>query len=526
MKKLILIFIVLIFFIMGLIGGPAKDQGDILVKLNFYEGLKGEETEGESVISTYFLKPLFVGKINIENSGKRESAEIKKIFNLSGINLMSEAKWGWRRGEKKKEFQLLILNGHEFMVEIMMKELHDNFIVMVSNRQNKKVLLKSDIILPEKKSSVFGFEDSRGKPFFLSLSRAAGESIIRKETPATKIAKVKNPVLIKKVKPVYPKEALIKHISGIVKIEAVCDVYGRVVKTNVISGHHVLSNAAVKALKQWVYEPYLINNIPKPVRFTVIVKYNLDGKKKTKKKTGTRQELILVRGTPPAYPETAIRAKVSDKVRIKATINEKGDVSRVTVLSGHPLLTGPSRQAVMSWKFKPVIINGKSAKKNINVVLKFHPDFLRVEKSYNLMPEDTGIPDIWPAKGYLTLTFGDERRVDESGRVVKQKGKIIKHKGVDIAAKRGSKVIAPAAGKVIEAKFFKYYGKMVILDHGNGYISKYAHLDELKVKKGKKVKKGSLIGLVGSTGTSTAPHLHWEVHFKGKPVNPLNLLKE
>lgn len=425
MKKLILIFILLIFFIMGLIGGPAKDSGDILVKLNFYEGLKGEETKGESVISTYFLKPLFVGKINIENSGKSESAEIKKIFNLSGINLMSEAKWGWRRGEKKKEFQLLILNGHEFMVEIMMKKLHDNFIVMVSNRQNKKVLLRSDIILPEKKSSVFGFEDSRGKPFFLSLSRAAGESIIRKETPATKIARVKNPVLIKKVKPVYPKEALIKHISGIVKIEAVCDVYGRVVKTNVISGHYVLSNAAVKALKQWVYEPYLINNIPKPVRFTVIVKYNLDNKKR--------------------------------KAPVKQIKN---------------------------------------------------------------------IPDIWPAKGYLTLTFGDERRTDETGRVVDQKGKIVKHKGVDIAAKRGSKVIAPATGKVIDAKFFKYYGKMVILDHGNGYISKYAHLDELKVKKGGKVKKGSLIGLVGSTGKSTAPHLHWEVHYKGKPVDPLKLIKE
>ncbi|MCK5220379.1 MAG: M23 family metallopeptidase, partial [Candidatus Aminicenantes bacterium] len=159
------------------------------------------------------------------------------------------------------------------------------------------------------------------------------------------------------------------------------------------------------------------------------------------------------------------------------------------------------------------------------VIVKYNLDNKRPKK-IKPVKKISNIPDIWPAKGYLTLTFGDERRTDKTGMVVKQKGKIIKHKGVDIAAKRGSKVIAPATGKVIEAKIFKYYGKMVILDHGNGYISKYAHLDELKVKKGKKVKKGSLIGLVGSTGTSTAPHLHWEVHYKGKPVDPLKLIKE
>lgn len=421
MKKLTLILIVLIQFIMGVIAGPVNDKSDILVKLNFYEGLKGEETKGESVVSSYFLKSLFVGKINIESSEKNESAEIKKIFNLSGINLMSEAKWGWRRGEKKKEFQLLILNGHEFMVEIMMKELPDNFIVKVINRQNKKVLLKSDIILPEKRSSVFGFEDSRGKPFFLSLSRAMGESIIRKEPPVEKIVSVKNPVLIKKVKPVYPKVALRRKITGVVKIEAVCDIYGKVVKTNVISGNPILSNAAIKALKQWVYEPFLINNKPKPVRFTVIVKYNLDGKKKQIKKV-----------TP------------------------------------------------------------------INLI--------------------KNVPNIWPTKGYLTWVFGE--RVDK-----KTKHKFF-HKGVDIAAKEKSKVIAPANGIVTFAASKGKHGNLIIIDHQNNYISKYAHLYSMKVKAGDKVKKGDVIGLVGSTGQSNGSHLHWEVHFKGKPINPLDLLKE
>ncbi len=525
MKKLILIFIMVIFFIAGLISGPVKDSNDILVKLNFYEGLKGEQPEGEKIVSTYFLKSLFVGKINVDNSGKSESAEIKKIFNLSGLNLMSEAKWGWRRGEKQKEFQVLILNGHEFIVEVTMKEMPDNFIVMVMNRENKKILLKSDLILPEKKSSVFGFEDAWGKPFFLSLSRAAGESILRKETPAKKIARVKNPVLIKKVNPIYPKEALKRKISGIVKMEAICDIYGKVEKINVISGNPILGKAASDALKQWVYEPFLINNKPQPVQFTVIVKFHLDPKKKKLKEAEPVNNLILINGTPPAYPETAKRARVSGTVRIETTINEKGDVTNVKVLNGHPLLTPAARAAVVNWKFKPVTMEGKPVKTDAHIQINFTPD-LNVKIHNSIVKKETGIPDIWPARGYLTLTFGEKRPVNEKGNITTKKGKFIEHKGVDIAAKRGSNVVAPAGGKVIEAKFYKYYGKMVTIDHGNGYTSKYAHLDELKVKKGQRVKKGSLIGLVGNTGVSTGPHLHWEVHYKGKAIDPLKLIKE
>ncbi|MCK5005581.1 MAG: TonB family protein, partial [Candidatus Aminicenantes bacterium] len=501
MKKLILFFIVLILFIMGVMAGPVDDKSDILVKLNFYEGLKGDEVKGESVVSTYFLKPLFVGKIHIEGSEKNESAEIKKIFNLSGINLMSEAKWGWRRGEKKKEFQLLILNGHEFMIEIMMKELPDNFIVMVSNRQNKKVLLKTDIILPEKRSSVFGFEDSRGKPFFLSLSRAMGESVLRKESPVEKIVSVKNPVLIKKVKPVYPKEALRRKVSGEVLMEAVCDVYGKVVEVKILRGEPLLNSAAVNAVKRWVYEPYIINKVVKPVKFTVIMKFRLDGgKKKTIKKTKTTKDLVFLKGKSPEYPEVAKKARVSDTVSIKATINEKGNVTNVQVLRGHPLLTGPSRESVMTWKFKPVLENGKPVKKDINIKVKFLPDF-KVKTYKSIVYEDTGIPNIWPARGYLTWVFGE--------RVDKKTKKKFFHKGVDIAAKEKSKIIAPANGIVTFAASKGKHGNLIIIDHQNNYISKYAHLYSMKVKAGDKVKKGDVIGLVGSTGQSNGSHLHW-----------------
>ena len=86
---------------------------------------------------------------------------------------------------------------------------------------------------------------------------------------------VQMPSLIKKIEPLYPRAAILAHIKGIVIIEAVTDIYGRVVKTNVISGHPLLKQAAVQAVMQWIYEPYMVNGIPKPVRFTVNVNFTL-----------------------------------------------------------------------------------------------------------------------------------------------------------------------------------------------------------------------------------------------------------
>ncbi len=89
------------------------------------------------------------------------------------------------------------------------------------------------------------------------------------------VTRVKEPTLIKKVKPVYPPVALRARIQHNVVLEAVTDIYGRVKNVRVVSGHPLLNQAAVNAIRQWVYEPYIFNGIPKPVKFTVIIKFNL-----------------------------------------------------------------------------------------------------------------------------------------------------------------------------------------------------------------------------------------------------------
>lgn len=97
------------------------------------------------------------------------------------------------------------------------------------------------------------------------------------------------------------------------------------------------------------------------------------------------------------------------------------------------------------------------------------------------------------------------------------------HTGVDFSADIGTEVYATGDGVVEELENGSWgYGKCIVLNHGFGYKTRYAHLSEFKVKAGQKVKRGELIGLVGNTGKSTGPHLHYEVEMNGNKINPIN----
>ncbi len=127
-------------------------------------------------------------------------------------------------------------------------------------------------------------------------------------------------------------------------------------------------------------------------------------------------------------------------------------------------------------------------------------------------------PSIWPTKGILTSGF--------NWRIDPFTGLREFHQGLDIATQLGNPVVATADGIVIESSSKKDYGNYVIILHNYGYKTIYAHLKKRLVKVGQKVKRGDVIGLVGSTGKSTAPHLHYEVRVHNKPVNPLDYILE
>jgi murein DD-endopeptidase MepM/ murein hydrolase activator NlpD len=122
-----------------------------------------------------------------------------------------------------------------------------------------------------------------------------------------------------------------------------------------------------------------------------------------------------------------------------------------------------------------------------------------------------------PVSGKISSRFG--KRTDP----VNKKKAI--HEGVDIKGKRGNRILATASGKVIKAMKNGGYGNYVEIDHGNGYITVYGHMQNYLVKKGERIKQGQVIGQVGSTGRSTGPHLHYEIQLNKKPIDPAKFMK-
>jgi murein DD-endopeptidase MepM/ murein hydrolase activator NlpD len=121
-------------------------------------------------------------------------------------------------------------------------------------------------------------------------------------------------------------------------------------------------------------------------------------------------------------------------------------------------------------------------------------------------------PSVWPAKGWVTSGFG--RRISPFT------GKPQAHNGLDIAAERGTAVLAPARGRVVFTGRKGPLGKAVEIDHGFGIRTIYGHCDEIHVKVGQRVERGQWIAAIGSTGRSTGPHLHYAVKVAGRSVDP------
>ena len=129
--------------------------------------------------------------------------------------------------------------------------------------------------------------------------------------------------------------------------------------------------------------------------------------------------------------------------------------------------------------------------------------------------KEAAIPSICPVDGgRVTSRFGYRRAPNSRRKEF--------HKGYDIGAPRGTPIKATADGIVAFVGRNRGYGKMITINHGNGYSTRYAHAKKLLKKRGTVVKKGDVIALVGNTGRSTGPHLHYEVRKNGVPVNPKN----
>ncbi len=125
-------------------------------------------------------------------------------------------------------------------------------------------------------------------------------------------------------------------------------------------------------------------------------------------------------------------------------------------------------------------------------------------------------PSIWPCRGYVTSTYGY--------RIHPFTGQREFHNGLDISSQLGYNVMATGSGYVVSAENRGSMGKMILIDHGYGFTTRYGHLADYNVKEGDYVKRGKVIGYIGNTGRSTGPHLHYEVRLYEKAHNPQDFI--
>ncbi len=142
---------------------------------------------------------------------------------------------------------------------------------------------------------------------------------------------------------------------------------------------------------------------------------------------------------------------------------------------------------------------------DVNDILKINLDKITFLNS---------MPNVVPVDGWVTSGFGFRHNPYSGGYKM--------HYGLDIASPTGTVIKAPADGKVVMSGARSGYGNQVVIDHGFGVVTMYAHASQLLAKEGQTVKRGDSIAAVGSTGFSTGPHLHYEVHVDGIPTDPLN----
>jgi murein DD-endopeptidase MepM/ murein hydrolase activator NlpD len=215
-----------------------------------------------------------------------------------------------------------------------------------------------------------------------------------------------------------------------------------------------------------------------------------------------------------------------------------GDAAGWYAIVGIPLDAKPGEHALVVGTSDPLqrvgfVIEPKEYEvqrltiQNKRMVEPSAQDLKRIEKESKVIiaalqqfTETSNVPLIFtpPVDGALSSTFGLRRFFNDQERKP--------HSGLDLAAPRGTPIHAPAAGEVIAVGNFFFNGNTVFLDHGQGLVSMYSHMDRIDVKKGQRLGKGARLGTVGMTGRVTGPHLHWTVSLNDSRIDPMLLFNE
>jgi TonB family protein len=279
------------------IQGPKAAPAGFELRMRILEGVRERSPEPAKPVTSSFLKFLNFANFEQEQDLAAEQ-QIKKVYSLKDVNLLTEAALVWEKGKADKAIHMFRLNGQEYLVMVTPGRLPERsqfrIEVYEQSRDKNTNLLDTEFKLPDKSAAVFGFEDTELKPYFISLrlTRWSGEpsdtgggvggGVEGGISGGASGGKIMPPKLVKEVEPIYPAEARKAGIEGVVIMEATTDLYGRVADVKVLRSIPALDQAAKDAVRQWVYEPMIVDGKPRPVTFTVTLQFTLDDEKKPK----------------------------------------------------------------------------------------------------------------------------------------------------------------------------------------------------------------------------------------------------
>lgn len=398
--------------------GDAQSTFVTEMRLRVFEGIRAVGASETDVVTSSYLKHTLSANLESEDSLEDEERQIRKVFNLADVKLLTEADLAWERGKSENAFHVFRLDGREYLVQVkpgMAASQQFQIDIFEQSYEPRKQtnLLGLKYNIPPDKAAVFGFEDSRGTPYFLLLrvTRVGGVlggvvgGVVGGVKGEVERGRVVAPKLVKKVDPVYPAEARKAGVQGVVILEAMTDIDGRVKSVEILRSVPELDDAALTAMKQWVYEPMIIDGKPQPVTFTVTMRFKLDegggGVKGVEGgvagggvEGGVRGEVVggvrggvvggviggvgdqakapkLIKKVDPVYPEEARQARVEGVVVLEATTDVYGRVTKVEVLESVPMLDQAAVDALKQWLYEPMLIDGKPQPVTFHVTMRF-----------------------------------------------------------------------------------------------------------------------------------------------------------
>lgn len=378
---------------------PAPAAPSWTMKMRIFEVPGKGAGEPVKAVTSSYLKYSLTATIKTEYDLAEEMKQIQKTFNYQDVKLLTEADFSWKRNERDKQFHIFRLDGLEYLILItpvdVLRKLTFRIEVNEQGEKAKVNLLDTEFSIPERNITVFGFEDTKGNTYFLSfrvtgwkqaaylpgLGTEATPYIIPAEGPVRVIGEIKPPRLLKQFNPRYPEIARQARVEGLVIVEAETDVSGHVQNVKILRSIPLLDQAAIDAVRQWIYEPLMIDGKPRGAIFTCTVRFQLDGGAgkilppakdgEPLKLTGDVKGPKLVTQVDPIYPNAARKALVEGSVILEATTDIYGRVRDIKILRSIPLLDQAALDAVRQWVYEPPIINGKPISVTFTVAVTF-----------------------------------------------------------------------------------------------------------------------------------------------------------